>query len=138
MIDHGKAEGSRDFLYGGFLIHVFQAVSHSGAVLPHSLKPWLVSNPQQLSILGLSSAEVVGASHGAQLGVLVIWSFDTETAPQATKCSSTSPSYEVLTDGSQLPGIMSSSRSVLNMWELGRVGGGYIKGTGFIEVDASR
>lgn len=109
-----------------------------GAVLPHSLKPWLLSNPQQLSVLGLSSAEVIGASHGAQLGVVVIWSFDTETTPPATKSSSASPAYEVFTDGSQLPGTMSSSRSVLNMWELGIVGGGFMKGTGFIEVGASR
>lgn len=109
-----------------------------GAVLPHSLKPWLLSNPQQLSVLGLSSAEVMGASHGAQLGVVVIWSFDTETTPPATKCSSASPAYEVFTDGSQLPGTMSSSRSVLNMWELGIVGGGFMKGTGFIEVGTSR
>lgn len=137
-MDHGKAEGRRDFLHGNFLIHTFEAVSYSGAVLPHSLKPWLVSNPQQLSVLGPSSAEVVGASHGAQLGVLVIWSFDTETAPQATKRSATSPSYGVFTDRSRLPGTMPGSRSVLNMWEISIVGGGFMKGTGFIEVGASR
>lgn len=134
----GKLRVEAIFSMVVFSFMLLRQCLNSGAVLPHSLKPWLVSNPQQLFILGPSSAEFVGASLGAQLGVLVIWSFDTETAPPATKHSSPSPSYEVFTDRSQLPGTMPGSRPVLNMWEPGIAGGGFMKGSGFIEVGASR